>query len=125
MVLRLSMLKERIFRKTVAIENFRLVKDNEINEAGKTIKGKVFKTDAELVAQVYYTPRGYSCEIEYFSPIDAWNSELFCRIEGINEESPEGDLPEKYFETKLAAMHFITRRLKRLGWDPLDGWHNT
>jgi hypothetical protein len=118
------MFKERIFRKTINIDNFRLVPKEALAAAGSSNKGKVLKKDAELIAQVYYTPQGFSCEIEHFNPIDTWSVEQFCRIEGIDEESPEGDLVEKYFDTKLAAMHFITRRLKRLGWDPLDNWHN-
>ena len=117
------MFKERIFRKSITVENFRLV-PKEALTAGSSNKGKALKKDAELIAQVYYTPRGFACEIEHFNPLDTWNVEQFCRIEGINEETPEGDLAEKYFDTKLASMHFITRRLKKLGWDPLDNWHD-
>jgi len=118
------MIKERIFRKKLAIDNFRLITEKEFQAAGKSCKGKQLKQDAELIAQVFYTPRGYCCEIEHFSPLDIWSSEQFCRIEAISDSSPEGDLIENYFDTKLAAMHFITRRLKRLGWEPLDNWHS-
>jgi hypothetical protein len=118
------MIKERIFRKKIIVDNFLLLTKEEIAEDSLD-KAKPLKKEAELVAQIHYTPRGYFCEVEQFSPMDVWNEDLFCKIEGINDGSPEGDLSEKFFDTKLASMHFITRRLKRLGWDPLDGWHNS
>lgn len=117
------MLKERIFSKSITLDNFKIASLKDLG-GSKRPKGRPFKKEAELIAQVFYTPRGFSCGVEHFSPIDVWSGEQFCRIEGVNEESPEGDLNEKYFDTKLAAMHFITKRLKRLGWDPMDSWSN-
>jgi len=116
------MFKERIFRKKITIQNFKLIDTDNMNYVEKTNKGKLFKKDSELVAQVFYTPKGYVCEVEQFTPLDTWDSEQYCKIEGVSDESPEGDLLDKNFDTLLAAMHFITRRLKRLGWEPLDGW---
>jgi hypothetical protein len=118
------MFKERIFRKSLTIQNFRILNPSEFDQIQEK-KGKCLKQDAELVVQVFYSPRGYCCEIEQLSPIDTWDAEQYCRIEGINEENPEGDLLDHNFDTILAAMHFITRRLKKLGWDPLDAWSDS
>ena len=85
-------------------------------------KGKIVKKDAGLIVQTFYTPRGFCCEVALLSPVDVWDSEQYCRIEGVGEKTPEGDLLDHTFDTMLAAMHFITRRLKKLGWEPLDAW---
>jgi hypothetical protein len=116
------MFKERIFRKKVTVSNFKIATAAHLEQPNKKIRGKNYKTEAEIVAQVFYTPRGFCCEVELFSPLDTWDTEQYCRIEGINEESPEGDLLDKNFDTILAAQHFVTRRLKRLGWEPLGDW---
>jgi hypothetical protein len=115
------MLKERIFRKDLKVKNVKIVSKEDLQKEDLQ-SGKTLKQEAELIAQVFYTPRGYSCELIYCSPVDTWDFDLFCRIEGISEEIPEGDLTEKHFDTTMAAMHFITRRLNRLGWDSLGKW---
>ena len=119
------MFKIRSFRKNIIIQNFKIASAANLDQIEKKIKGKNFKTEAEIVAQVFYTPRGFCCEIEVFSPLDTWDAEQYCRIEGINEDSPEGALLDKNFDTILAAQHFITRRLKRLGWEPEGDWSSS
>lgn len=115
------MFKERVFQKSLTVQNFRLLASSDLEQSGKK-KGRALKKDAGLVAQVFYTPRGFCCELEPLSPVDVWDSEHYCRIEGITEKTPDGDLSDHSFDTMLAAMHFITRRLKKLGWEPLDTW---
>lgn len=115
------MFKERIFKKNLTIQNFKVLNPSNFDQIGEK-KGKSLKRDAEIVVQVFYTPRGFCCEVDPLSPIDIWDLEQYCRIEGINEENPGGDLLDYNFDTILAAMHFITRRLKKLGWEPLDAW---
>jgi len=116
------MFKERVFQKRLTIQNFRSIESSDLSQAGKNKKGKLIKKDAGLLAQVFYSPRGFCCELDQLSPIDVWDSEQYCRIEGISDKTPEGDLLDHTFDTMLAAMHFITRRLKKLGWEPLDTW---
>lgn len=116
------MFKERLFKKDITIQNFRLLDPADFSTTKTTTAGKPLKIESGLIAQVYYTPRGYSCEVDPINPLDVWDAEHYCRVEGINEKSPDGDLQDYYFDTMLAAMHFITRRLKKLGWDPIDSW---
>jgi len=119
-----SVIKERTFEKKLMIENFRELKATSLNQAGKPNVGKAVKETATVTTEVFYTPAGFRCEVFMVSPIYAWDFNQACRIEGIGESHPEGDLQDKNFETALAAMHFITRRLRRLGWDPVDNWHD-
>ena len=115
------MFKERVFQKNITIQNFKLLPPSDLSNAGKK-KGVSIYKEAELVVQVFYTPKGFCCEVGHVVPLDVWDSEQYCRIEGVSDKTPEGDLLDHTFDTLLAAMHFITRRLKKLGWQPLDVW---
>src|SRR5271157_217710 len=118
------MTKERTFQKKLTVENFKEVKASNLNQAGRANVGKQIKETATITAEVFYTPKGFRCEVLMLSPVFAWDFNQACRIEGICDTTPDGDLQDKNFETMLAAMHFVTRRLRRLGWDPLDNWHD-
>jgi hypothetical protein len=117
------MCKERLFTKNITISNFRLVDGENLENPNKFEQGKPLTEEALIVAEVFYAPKGFRAEIHAESPLHVWDEEHAKRLFGISEENPNGDLREKNFETALAAMHFLTRRLKRLGWDPLDSWH--
>ena len=114
--------KERVFQKKLAISNFKALRGSALSEAGKPNIGKIVRELAEMIAEVYYTPKGYRVEMHAISPVPLWDEAQMNKIEGITAELPEGDLMEKNFDSMLAAMHFITRRLKKLGWDPLGKW---
>jgi len=116
------MAKERIFQKKLTIANFKTVKASALAQAGRTNVGKTVREVAEMIAEVYYTPRGYRIEVHAISPVPLWDESQMVRLEGCSDECPEGDLVEKNFESQLAAMHFITRRFKKLGWDPVGKW---
>ncbi len=116
------MCKERPFQKKISINNFKLINEDNLRNAEQE-KGKSLTEEAMLVAEVFYTPKGYRGEIHEGNPIRVWDSEQADRIFGISKDRPDGDLCEKNFATELAAMHFLTRRLKKLGWEPLsDSW---
>lgn len=116
------MTKERTFQKKLSIDNFK--ETSNLSQAGKSNCGKSVKELASVITEVFYTPKGFRCDVTMLSPVYAWDFLQACRMFGIAEATPDGDLQDKNFETMLAAMHFITRRLRRLGWDPLDGWHD-
>lgn len=118
------MIKERTFVKKLTIDNFKELKAANLHQAGKGNAGKTIKETATIVAEAFYTPKGFRCEVLMHSPIYAWDFDHACRIEGIGVATPDGDLVDKNFETILAAMHFITRRLRRLGWEPVNAWHD-
>ena len=116
------MAKERIFQKKLTLANFKAVKAGALAQAGKPNTGKAVREMAEMIAEVYYTPRGYRIEVHAISPVPLWDDNQMSKIEGYTDELPEGDLLEKNFDSQLAAMHFITRRFKRLGWNPVGKW---
>lgn len=116
--------KERIFQKKLTISNFKALKTASLPQAGKPNIGKRVREMAEMIAEVLYTPRGYRVEVHAISPVDLWDEQQMSKIEGQSEEQPEGDIMEKNFDSQLAAMHFITRRFKRLGWEPVGKWQD-
>lgn len=118
------MCKERLFQKQVTINNFKLVNLADLDKAGKSVEGELLTEEALILAEVFYTPKGYRGEIHAENPIRTWDLDHAKRLLGISNEFPEGDLKEKNFETALAAMQFLTKRLKRLGWEPLTNWQN-
>lgn len=111
-----------MFQKSLNIDNFKSLKTDQLVNAGKRGFGKVVKSNAQVIAEVFYTPKGYRAEIHFISPIDLWDAQQALKLQGIADNTPEGDLFDTNFETVLAAMHFITRRLKRLGWSPITKW---
>lgn len=125
-IIRLSstlMIKERTFHKKVTIDNFKELKVSSLHLAEKGNSGKAVRETATVTAEVFYTPKGFRCEAE-LPDLFTWDFSQACRIIGISEALPDGDLLDKNFETMLAAMHFITRRLRKLGWEPQDNWHD-
>jgi hypothetical protein len=119
------MCKERTFHREIQINNFKLVTEKDLSEAGKTEFGEPLVEEALLTAEVFYTPKGYRGEIHEESPVQVWDNEHYRRIKAISEDKPNGALAEKNFETPLAVMHYLTRHLKKLGWEPLDAWHES
>ena len=116
------MCKERTFQKKIAIENFCLLKVSDLKEAGKPNIGKKLKEIAEIIVEIFYTPKGYCIDICEIAPLHIWDFDQMCKIQGISEDHPEGDLQEMYFSTMKSAMHFVTGRLKTLGWAPDGNW---
>lgn len=114
--------KERVFQKSLTISNFKSLKNDLLPTAGKRGAGKAVKSNAQVIAEVYYTPKGYRSEIHFISPVEVWDEQQASKLLGIDDKFPEGDLFDSNFDTILAAMHFITRRLKRLGWSPVSKW---
>jgi len=117
------MCKERLFSKNLTINNFRLVDEKVLKDPSILNEGKPLVEEALIVAEVFYAPKGFRAEIHVESPLHVWDEENSRRLFGMSNDNPNGDLREKNFETSLAAMHFLTRRLKRLGWSPIDNWH--
>lgn len=116
------MAKERIFQKKLTIANFKALKTAALAQAGKPNIGKRVREMAEMITEVFYTPKGYRIEVHAISPVPLWDENQMIKIEGQSEAQPEGDICEKNFDSQLAAMHFITRRFKRLGWEPVGKW---
>ena len=119
------MCKERIFHREVKVNNFKLIPADMMADAGKTEFGDSLVEEAVVIAEVFYTPKGYRGEIHEDSPIRVWDEGLSKRLHGVSKDRPDGDLAEKNFDTALAAMHFLTRRLRKLGWEPLEAWHDS
>ncbi|RJR08376.1 hypothetical protein C4588_05595, partial [Candidatus Parcubacteria bacterium] len=67
---------------------------------------------------------GHGLSVQFISPLMVWDFEQACKINGISETNPEGDLTDKNFPTELSAMHFITRRLSKLNWEPVGVWND-
>ena len=116
------MCKERTFQKKITVENFKIIKAANLGDAGKPNFGRSFRELAEVIVEIYYTPRGYCADLCEISPLHLWDFDQFCKIQGISEEYPEGDLQEMNFDTMRSAMHFITGRFKELGWSPDGKW---
>jgi len=114
--------KERIFQKKVVIDNFRVVRRDQLKL--DDLSGRAVKEIAEIIAEVYYTPKGYRTELHFISPLVIWDFEQMCKLNGVSDKNPDGDLSEKNFSTELSAMHFLTKRLGKLGWKPTDGWRD-
>ena len=117
------MCKERTFYKTIKVNNFRIIDRSLFNDVQSLTEGDSFSEEVILLAEVFYTPKGYRGVLHEDFPLAIWDADHAKRLYGITKDKPEGDLEEKNFDTSLAAMHFLTRRLKKLGWEPLDSWH--
>lgn len=115
------MSKSRTFEKLLTIENFRLAK-KEVLARNAKLTGKSVRETVTIIVEVIFTPRGYRVEIQLDSPLIVWDFEQACKLKGITETNPEGDLIDKNFPTELSAMHFITRRLSKLGWAAVNSW---
>lgn len=116
------MAKERVFTRQTTVKNFRQIKPELLPLAGRSRKGRQYSELAELIAEVYFTPMGYRAEIHFITSMEVWDKEHADKVMGICQETPFGDLDRKNFETPTAAMQFVTRRLKKLGWDPVGRW---
>ena len=94
----------------------------ELERPGKPRKGKPARELAELITEVYYSPKGYAVMIHPMVPIHIWDEEEHRAITGVSHASPDGDVSEKVFRAEVSAMRFISGRLKRLGWDSVGRW---
>ena len=117
------MSKKRIFKKKITIQNFKTVKTDVLLKTDN-FTGKSVKELTEIAVEIFFTPRGYRVDIHLLSPIIVWDFGQMCDIKGITENNPEGDLTDKNFNSELAAMHFATRRLAKLGWEPNEAWED-
>lgn len=117
------MSKKRTFEKKISVQNFKTIRTDLLLKSDN-LTGKPIKEIAELAVEVFFTPKGYRVDVQLMSPIIVWDFEQTCKIKGITESNPEGDLTDKNFPTELSAMHFITRRLSKLGWEPTDVWED-
>jgi len=114
--------KERTFQKKITVDNFKLVNEAQFKDIGKAKAGRTLKEIVEVIVEIYYTPLGYCIDLCEIAPLHLWDFDQFCRLQGISDDFPEGDLSEMNFETMKGAMHFITRRFKDLGWEPDGKW---
>lgn len=115
------MSKKRTFEKKVTVQNFKTIRTDLLLKSDN-LSGKAVKELAELVVEVFFTPKGYRADVHLISPIIVWDFEQTCKIKGITESNPEGDLTDKNFPSELSAMHFISRRIQKLGWSPVGPW---
>lgn len=77
----------------------------------------------EALAQISYSPRGWSASVVFAEPIEIWDPDYYAKLMGVDKETaPFGILREKSFKTELQAMRFITQRLAEHGWDPTENW---
>ena len=84
--------------------------------------GKPARELAELITEVYYSPKGYAIMIHPMVPIHIWDEDEHKAITGITQASPGGDVTERIFSGEISAMRFISGRLKRLGWEAVGRW---
>lgn len=117
------MSKRRTFEKKITIQNLKLIKEDQLLKSD-SLTGKAVRETAEIEVEIFFTPRGFRIEIHLNSPMLVWDFEQTCKIKGITESNPEGDLTDKNFATELSAMHFITRRLSKLGWEAIGVWED-
>jgi hypothetical protein len=115
------MSKKRTFEKKITVQNFKAVKTDTLLKSDY-LTGKGIKELAKIVVEIFFTPRGYLVDVELVSPVIVWDFEQACKIKGITESNPDGELADQSFASELAAMHFITRRLSKLGWEPNGVW---
>ena len=118
----LRMNRERFYQKVLTIDNFKSVSLKELQRPGKPRKGTPARELAELIIEVYYSPKGYAIMIHSMVPIHIWDKEEHNAINGVSKASPDGDVSEKIFSGELSAMRFISGRLKRLGWESVGRW---
>jgi len=113
----------RLFYKEFQVNNFVacVFKDERVS-----LKKKTPRQLAQIIAEVYFTPRGWRVEVHQLTehPIHTWDEKHACKLYGMTDELPEGDLREMNFKTLRGGMQFITKRLKSLGWEPEDDWHH-
>lgn len=117
------MAKKRTFLKKVVIKNFKLVANDSILRSDK-LTGKILKEEVELLVRIHFTPKGYCLDLQFDPSLIVWDFDHLCKIKGVSEINPEGDLTDKNFTTELSAMHFISRRLSKFGWKPLEPWES-
>lgn len=115
------MSKKRCFKKRIIIQNFKVIKTEQLLRSDN-LTGKSLKEVATVEVEIFFTPKGFRIEIHLISPMLVWDFEQTCKIKGITESNPEGDLTDENFDTELSAMHFITRRLSKLGWEAEGVW---
>jgi len=113
----------RLFYKEFQISNFVAA---DFKNGRATPKKKTPRQLAQIIAEVYYTPRGWRVEAHQLNehPIYVWDETHSKKLYGITDALPDGDLREMNFKTLRGGMQFITKRLKGLGWKPEDDWHN-
>ena len=114
--------RERLYQKILVIDNFKSVSLKELRRPGKPRKGKPTREFAELITEVYYSPKGYAIMVHPLVPLRTWDEEEYKAINGITQASPGGDVTEKIFSGEVSAMRYISGRLKRLGWEPAGRW---
>ena len=114
--------RERLYQKILAIDNYKSVSTKELRRPGRPRKGKSTRELAELIIEVYYSPKGYAIMIHPLVPIQIWDKDEYKAIYGVTYVSPKGDIAEKIFSGELSAMRYISARLKRLGWTPIGRW---
>jgi len=109
-----------MFTKKFKLKNFQPA---EIFETGQfKPKNEAQEIDGELMCEIFYTPIGWRVDVHLLSPLDIWDIEHVQKLFGIKANNLHDDLFEKTFDTASPAMQFITKRLKGLGWEPVDTW---
>jgi len=116
------MCKERTFQKKITVQNFQILKKTNLKDAGKPNFGRKLREIAEVIVEIYYNPKGYCIDVCEIAPLHLWDFDQYCKLQGISDEFPEGDLPELNFNTMKSAMHFVTKRFKEFGWSPEGNW---
>lgn len=118
------MSKVRIFTKDIEIKNIKLVSEKDLNDLTEESVnvGTPLEVNAGILAEVFYTPKGWRSEVHMLTPLFAWDFEEMCVLYGFSNDFPEGDLQDKNFDTMKASMQFLTRRLRKLGWEPDEEW---
>jgi len=112
--------KIRIFNKKFILKDFQPADISDPTDI-KIKKGNHTEI-GEIVCEVYYTPRGWRGDIHLMSPIDIWDADHVQKLYGVRPNELRGDLYEKIFESTVPAMQYMTKRLKTLGWEPIDTW---
>ena len=89
--------KLRLYQKILTIDNFKSVSLKELERPGRPRKGKPARELAELITEVYYSPKGYAIMVHAMVPIHIWDEEEYKAISGVTRASPGGDVSEKIF----------------------------
>jgi len=114
-------LRIRLFFKEIKVNNYCQAefKDETV------IPKKTPRQVAHIFAEVYYTPKGWAVDLVFVDecPLDAWDSDHYDKLCGVDEAYPQGLIREKNFDTARAAQQWLTRRMKSQGWEPEDEWH--
>lgn len=112
--------KIRIFNKKFVLKDFQPADISDLHNL--VIKKELHTEIGEIVCEVFYTPRGWRGDIHLMSPIDIWDPGHVQQLYGVKADRLRGDLYEKSFESAVPAMQYMTKRLKTLGWEPIDTW---